>query len=112
MTRTVILKTETTVSAQQDAVLLDSTNAVELIEKFNEAKSVIKQMEAQKSEAEKALRELMGNAELGLIAGVERVKIATRNRTDIDKETLKVAFPEAFVATQKHSTYTVLTATS
>lgn len=112
MTRAVILKSETTVSAQQDAVLLDGSNAVELIEKFNEAKSVIKQMEAQKAEAEKALRELMGSAELGLIAGVERVKIATRNRTDIDKETLKVAFPEAFEATQKHSTYTVLTAIS
>lgn len=112
MTKQVIVKNETTVSTQQEAVLLDGTNAAELIEKFNEAKSVIKEMEAQKAAAEAALRDLLGEATIGLIAGVERVKVQYRERKDIDKDDLKSAFPEAYELCLKKSSYTFLTATS
>lgn len=112
MSKELIIKTETTVSSKVKAAMLDNTNADALIAQFNEAKAAIKQLEAQKAEAEKALRELMGSAEVGLIAGVERVKIATRNRKDINKEDLMSAFPEAYELCLKESSYTVLTATS
>jgi hypothetical protein len=114
MTKAVILQTEQTVSVETPAVLLDvHAGEVEtLIAEFNEAKVLIKQLEEQKANAEARLRELLGSAELGLIAGVERLKISSRTRTDLDRETLKVAFPEAFDACSKSKTYTVLTAVS
>lgn len=110
--RKLIIQTATEVSTEVTAVTLDNTNAEELIAKFNEAKIAIKQLEAQKAEAEKALRELMGSSEVGLIAGVERVKIATRVRGDLNREQLKTAFPEAYEACMETKPYTVLTAVS
>lgn len=112
MSKELIIKNETTVSQDVTAVILDKTNAEELIAKFNEAKIAIKQLEAQKSEAEKALRELMGSAEIGLIAGVERVKIATRVRSDLNREQLKAGFPEAYEMCLEAKPYTVVTAVS
>jgi outer membrane protein TolC len=112
MTKQVIVKTETKVSIAQTAAMLDGSNANELIAQFNEAKAAIKQLELQKAQAEKALRELMGDAEIGIIAGVERVKIASRSRKDINKDDLMSVFPEAYALCLKESTYTVLTATS
>jgi len=112
MTKQVIIKETKVVSKETQGVLLDNTRADELIQQFNEAKSVIKQMEQQKAEAEAALRELMGEAQVGLINGVERIKIATRTRQDINKDDLKNAYPEAFELCLQSKTYTVLTATS
>lgn len=114
MTKSVIVKTEQTVSVETPAVLLDS-NAAEvesLIADFNEAKALIKQLDAQKAAAEARLRELLGSATVGLIGGVERVKIATRTRKDIDKDDLKSVFPEAYELCLKESTYTFVTAVS
>ena len=112
MTKKVIVQSETKVSTEKVAVMLDSTNAAELIAKFNEAKEVMKQMTEQKEAAEKALRDLMGDAEVGLIAGVGRVFINTRNTKNIDKKDLQEVFPEAYELCLKESSYTVLTAVS
>lgn len=111
MTKKVIVKTETTVSAATSAVVLDAS-AAELIKEFNDAKAVIKEMTERKEAAEKALRDLMGDAEVGLIGGVQRVKIATRTRKDINKDDLKEVFPEAYELCLKETSYTVLTAVS
>jgi predicted phage-related endonuclease len=112
MTREVIVKTETTVSAEQAAVMLDNTNAAELIAQFNEAKAAIKLLTEQKEAAEKALKELMGDAQIGLIAGVERVKISYRNNTTINRKDLAEAFPEAYALCLETKPYPVLTAVS
>jgi len=112
MSKSLIIKTETEVTTEVTAVTLDNTKAEELIAQFNEAKSAIKKLEEQKASAEKALRELMGSAEVGLIAGVERVKIATRVRGDINREQLKTAFPEAYETCLQEKSYTVVTAVS
>jgi predicted phage-related endonuclease len=113
MTKAVILK-EAKVVSETPAVLLDKqAQEVELlIADFNEAKRVMKQMEAQKSAAEAKLRELMCEAQVGLINGVERIKIASRTRQDINKEDLKNVFPEAYELCLKETTYTVVTAVS
>ncbi len=114
MTKSVILQTEQNVSVETPAILLD-THASEvesLIADFNEAKVLIKKLEEQKSEAEARLRELLGSATVGLVAGVERVKISSRTRTDIDTKLLKVAFPEAHASCSRTKTYDFLTAVS
>ena len=113
MTKMVIVK-EALVASEVPAVVLDK-NAQEVeqaIAEFNEAKRIMKQMEEQKKSAEAKLRELMGDAQVGLVAGVERVKIASRTRQDINKEDLKTVFPEAYELCLKETTYTVLTAVS
>ena len=114
MTKQVILKEAKVVASEVSAVLLD-TNAQEVeqaIADFNEAKRIMKQMDEQKKSAEAKLRALMGEAQVGLLNGVERVKISTRPRSDINKEDLKSAYPEAYELCLKETTYTVLTAVS
>ncbi len=114
MPKQIILKEEAMVSVETDAVLLDdkAQQVEEAIADFNEAKRLIKELEAQKAKAEALLREVMGDAEVGLIAGVERVKIATRTRTNLDTDILKSAFPEAYEQASQAKTYTVVTAVS
>ena len=108
----VIIKNEATVSVEANAALLDGTDIEQAIADFNEAKALIKELEAQKAAAEARIRELMGSAQIGLVAGVERVKIAERKRTNINTETLKEAFPEAYEKCAESKTYTVVTAVS
>lgn len=111
MTKKVTVKTETTVSAQSSAVVLDKS-AEALIQEFNTAKAVIKEMTERKEAAEQALKELLAGAEIGLIDGVQRVKLSARTRSDIDRDDLKEVYPEAYELCLKHKTYYVLTAVS
>lgn len=108
MASTEITTTTTVVTTAQSSEL--GAKAEKLIVSFNSAKALMKAAEAQKLEAEQALRELMGDAEVGTINGVERVRIVTRNRSNIDRETLQVSFPEAYAASLTETSYTVLTA--
>lgn len=102
--------TTTTVTTTTDAVQLDRATAEALIVKFNEAKAAIKIFEAEKAEAEAAIRALLEGATVGLIDGVERIRVQHRNMSKIDRESLKTAFPEAYSATLVESAYTVLQA--
>ena len=108
----VIIKNEATVAVETDAVILDNTDVEQAIADFNEAKKLIKELEAQKAAAEARLRELLGSASVGLVAGVERVKISERTRTNINTELLKLTNPEAFAQCSETKTYTVVTAVS
>ena len=101
------ITTVTTVSRTEEAVELDPSIEALLVE-FNEAKSAMKTLEAKKQAAEKAIREALGGSDVGLINGVERVRVQHRNMTKVDRELLKTAFPEAHDATLVVSAYTVL----
>lgn len=103
---TTMTKTTTTTTTELIAVLPESAEA--LIVAFNEAKAAIKEAEAKKAAAEAAIREMLNGSDSGTINGVERVRIQHRNLTKVDRELLKVAFPEAHEATQIVSSYTVL----
>lgn len=107
-TKEVTTKTEITISVT--SVALDKKAAEALIAEFNAAKIAIKTLEVKKQEAEKALREMLGDVEVGTINGVERVRIVHRNLSKIDRESLKTAFPEAYAAVLVESPYTVLQA--
>jgi len=109
MASTVVTKT-TEVVTSTTTVELDSTDAAQLIARFTAAKAAMKVLEAEKESAEAAIRELLGDAEVGTIAGVERVRIAQRNRSNIDRKVLQTAFPEAYQASLYESPYTVLIA--
>lgn len=101
--------TETTkVSVSTPVVNLDNTDAATHIAKFEAAKAAIKALEEQKAAAEAALRELLGEAEVGTIAGVKRVKLAQSSNSKIDRKVLQEAYPEAYEATLVVTPYTFL----
>lgn len=93
----------------QDAVNLDPSLEAEIAE-FNAMKVAIKALEAKKAAAEASIRAALGGSNVGIINGVERVRVQHRNMTKVDRELLKTAFPEAHEATQIVSSYTVLQA--
>jgi predicted phage-related endonuclease len=103
------ITTTTTVVSSEHVVVLDPS-AEALIVAFNEAKAAIKALEAKKAEAENAIRALLQGADIGVINGVERVRVNHRNRSNIDREALKAAFPEAYAACLTETAYTVLQA--
>jgi len=104
---TTTMTTTTKVTTTEEIALLDES-AEALIVAFNNAKAAIKELEAKKAEAENALREMLGDAQVGTINGVERVRIASRVTSKIDRDLLKTGFPEAFEATYVQTPYTVL----
>jgi hypothetical protein len=107
MTTTITSKTEVIIT--EDVTQLDASVEALIVE-FNEAKAAIKAIEAKKQAAETAIREALKGNDIGTINGVERVRIAHRNLSKIDRELLKTAFPEAYTASMVESAYTVLQA--
>jgi predicted phage-related endonuclease len=88
---------------------LDPAMEAKIVE-FNEAKAAIKALEAKKQAAETAIREALKGNNIGFINGVERVRVSHRNMSKIDRDLLKTAFPEAYMASLVESPYTVLQA--
>ena len=103
--------TKTVVESSKNTVEL-SAELEEALREFNDTKEAMKVLEGRKKELEATIREAMGNSQIGTIAGVERVKIATRTRQDINKDDLREVFPEAYELCLKETTYTVVTAVS
>ena len=101
------ITTTTTMTRTEGVTELDKSMEALLVE-FNEAKAGIKALEAKKAAAEKAIREALAGNDVGVIDGVERVRVQHRNLSKIDREALKAAFPEAYEATLIESSYTVL----
>jgi predicted phage-related endonuclease len=96
-------------------IVTTSTTAVELNAKaqkaladFSMAKATIKALEAQKDEAEAILREVLGNAEAGMVNGKVAVKVAQRVRKGTDAKVLAEKFPEAYEATLTSTAYSFL----
>lgn len=100
----------TIIITSNEAVAVLDPSAEAMIATFNQTKAAIKALEAKKAAVETALRDALGGASVGTINGVERVRVNHRNRSNIDREALKAAFPEAYAATLTETAYTVLTA--
>lgn len=98
----------TTVTTSTDVVALDNTAAAKLIAQFDATKAAIKALEEQKAAVEAELRQLLGDAEVGTIAGVNRIKVAQSTNSKIDRKLLQEAYPEAFQATLVVTPYTFL----
>lgn len=104
-----VTTTKTEVVITEGVTQLDPAMEAIIVE-LNEAKAAIKALEAKKSAAENSIREALKGNDVGLINGVERVRIQHRNLSKIDRESLKTAFPEAYAAVLSESAYTVLQA--
>ena len=111
MTSTVIIETKvSTVKKVTDKVDLTSKAAQteKALAAFVTAKEAIKAYEDKKAEAELILRELLGDAEVAIIGGVERFKLAHSTNSKIDRKVLQELFPEAFEATLVKTPYTFI----
>ena len=102
--------TTTVVTTETTAVALDNTNIANLLADFANAKLAIKELEKAKSDLDKSIRELLGSALTGTVAGLPVVELAPRSRSSIDSELLKATHPEAFETCSKTSTYNIIVA--
>lgn len=118
------VKSVATTTTTKKAVVLDETNALYLIAK---KKLISETISTQTAELEKIKAEIytlmgwekvkvnkkdkwVGEAEVGLIAGEERVKIDIRERTDFDGDVLFNDYREVYDLVAKKSDFPVLTA--
>ena len=111
MVSTVITETKTsTVKKVTDKVDLTTQAAVaeRALAAFVMAKDAIKAYEEKKAEAEAMLRFLLGDADVAIIGGVERFKLAHSTNSKIDRKVLQELFPEAFEATLVKTPYTFI----
>lgn len=108
MTSTVTKKVETKVTTSTTTIDLTATDAAKALAKFIAAKEAIKALEEQKADAEARLRELLGEAEVAVINGVERFKLAHRTNSKNDRKVLQEMFPEAFEASLVTTPYTFI----
>ena len=108
MASTVTKKVETKVTTTTNTVDLSATDAAKALAKFIAAKEAIKALEEQKADAAAHLRELLGEAEVAIINGVERFKLAHRTNSKNDRKVLQEMFPEAFEASLVVTPYTFI----
>jgi predicted phage-related endonuclease len=97
--------TVTTATTKVDTIDLTASDAEKALSKFIAAREAIKALEVQKEEAEARLRELLGDAEVGMIRGVERFKLQHSSNTKIDRKALEAGWPEAYAATLVKTPY-------
>lgn len=86
----------TTVESTSVVVPMDNTNALELMTRFNSIKETIKVLDAEKSEVESQLREILGDAEFGTLEGVDRLQLVSRTKSTLDTAHLKEYHPEVW----------------
>lgn len=118
------VKSVATTTTTKKAVVLDETNVLALIAK---KKTISETISAQTAELEKIKAEIyalmgwekikvnkkdkwVGEAEVGLVAGEERVKIDLRERTDFDGDILFNDYREVYDLVAKKTEFPVLTA--
>jgi predicted phage-related endonuclease len=102
--------TTTQVVTETSTVELDNTNIANLLADFANAKLAIKELEKAKSELDSAIRDLIGSAKVGTVAGLPVVELAPRSRTSVDSTLLKEVYPEAYETCSKVSTYDIIVA--
>lgn len=94
---TTTLKSELIVEVPEVAVL-DETDVQARIDALNEAKRLRKAAEDAEAEARAAVKELLGDARVGVVDGVVKVELVSKERRGVNRELLETAFPEAYRA--------------
>lgn len=83
-------------------------DTVSALHRFEEAKRAIREAEAVKAEAEAVIREALGSATAGTIAGVTVVKVSERTRTTISASAVKEADEALYNRLATTTEYSVL----
>jgi len=97
------------VAATEVVTAILPAEAEALVIRLNNARRAAKEIEAEEKAVKDALLAMLGEAEVGVINGVERIKVTEVSRENIDKATLVAAFPEAYEASRTVTTYKKVT---
>jgi predicted phage-related endonuclease len=97
------------VASVEVATAILPAEAEALVIRLNNARRAAKEVEREEAEVKSALMALLGEAQVGVINGVERIKVTEVTREGIDKATLVAAFPEAYEAARTTTTYKKVT---
>lgn len=81
-----------------------------LVDEYNAAKALAKEMKDAQAAFEAKIRAAMGEATTAYVGSTIRATIATRNRSNVNKEKLQEGWPEAIEACTTHTVFTVLDA--
>lgn len=77
-----------------------------LAKELEELRVLEKSMKARKDQLEDQLRALLGDAHIGTVKGVDRVKLVPGTNSSTDREALKRGWPEAWQSTTRVTSYT------
>jgi len=99
---------EVTTNVQFEGVA--GENFVRLVNEYNTAKALAKEMKDLQATFEAEIRAAMGEATTAYVGTTVRATIAIRNRSNLNKERLQAGWPEAIEACTTHTVYTVLDA--
>lgn len=105
----VVKKVVQEVQFEQTAVVL-SADAQKVVEEFFATRTMVNELTKTQKALEAQVKEILGDAEVGIVDGQVRILRDERSREGLDKEKLKTAFPEAFEACLTKSPYVVLVA--
>lgn len=103
----VVNKVVQEVQFERQAVVLDATTQA-VVDEFAATRDMINALEKTKKELEAKIKEVLGDAEVGIVDGKVRIEQSQRSRTGVDSKKLALAFPEAYEATQTTTEYVVL----
>lgn len=92
-------------SQEGKTVVLPVDEADALIRQYLDATAAIREMERLRDEAANRLKAMMGDAELGYVAGRPRVKRTTVRASRLDAKALREAHPDIAAEFTRESTY-------
>jgi predicted phage-related endonuclease len=104
-----VIVVEAVAKVENTAVELNA-DTQEVINQFVATRTMITELEKTKKELEAQIKEVLGDANVGLVNGVIRVEASKRSRAGIDTKKLALAFPEAHEACATTTEYVVLVA--
>lgn len=109
MTTTTTRKSRKAAVAAPPAPVTLTKAQLETVTKYEQVKAAARVLAEQKEELERQIRDALGAAPAGLTpAGVVRVRIDHRNRSNVDRTKLQHGWPEAYAATLVQTSYTVV----
>jgi predicted phage-related endonuclease len=105
----VVSKVVQEVQTEQTAVVL-SKDDLAIVNEFFETRTMVNQLSKTQKELEALVKEILGDAEVGVVNGKVRIERETRSKNYLDPKKLKSAFPEAFDTCSEDRPYVVLVA--
>jgi predicted phage-related endonuclease len=100
--------TKTTATVERESVAV-SGKFLTTLARFVEVRDLINALTKEKKALDEALKEALGEAQVGTYRGKVVVEQSFRERAGIDTEMLKEAYPDAAAACATVTTYSVLT---
>lgn len=108
-TAKVVSKVVQEVQTEQTAVVL-SKEDLAIVNEFFQTRTMVNELTKTQKALEAKVKEIIGDAEVGIANGVVRIEREFRSKNYLDPKKVQEAFPEAFEACSEQRPYVVLVA--